>query len=268
MTRRICFHLTLLVLFAVAAASPALAGAVLDRIVEQGEIRVGMTGDQPPLTMTSKTGELIGFDVDLAHLLASSMEVRPTLVIKPFAELLPALHAGELDMIISGMTITPHRNTKVAFVGPYNITGKSILTRPGALAAAEDTSDINKEDLVLVALAGSTSERFVKLFLPETKLTTIENYEAGVQAVLEERADAMVADIEICQFTIMRHPDAKLATLAVPLTIEPLGIALPPDDPLLINLIENFLATLQSLDLLEELRAKWYEGDSWLSELP
>jgi ABC-type amino acid transport substrate-binding protein len=49
------------------------------------------------------------------------------LVVKPFASLLPALQRGEVDLVISGVTITPERNARVAFAGPYFISGKSLL---------------------------------------------------------------------------------------------------------------------------------------------
>lgn len=257
-----------LVVVLILAGTSAFAGATLDRIVERGEIRIGMTGNQPPLSMTSKSGELIGFEVDLANLLAQAMEVKPKLVTKPFPELIPALLAGEIDVIISGMTITPQRNTKVAFVGPYNVSGKSILTKSSTLATADETEDINTENLTLTALKGSTSERFVKLLMPKAKLTTTDDYDAAVKMVLEDQANALVADIEVCQFSLLRYPDAGLATLAAPLTIEPIGIALPPNDPLLMNLIQNYLGTLEGLELLDELRAKWYEDGSWLIQIP
>ena len=93
--------------FVFLAGTSAFTGATLDRIVERGEIRIGMTGNQPPLSMKSKSGTLIGFEVDLANLLGQAMEVEPKLVTKPFPELIPALLAGEIDVIISGMTITP-----------------------------------------------------------------------------------------------------------------------------------------------------------------
>ena len=59
----------------------------------------------------------MGLDVDLASYIAGAMGVELSLVIKPFAQLLPALEAGEVDMVISGMTITPERNLQAAFVG-------------------------------------------------------------------------------------------------------------------------------------------------------
>jgi polar amino acid transport system substrate-binding protein len=78
----------------------------------------------------------------------------------------------------------------------------------------------------------------------------------------------MIADIEICQLTVLRYPESGLATLTEPLTIEPIGIALPPGDPLLINLVENYLAAIDMVGLLEELHAAWYTDGSWLIQVP
>jgi polar amino acid transport system substrate-binding protein len=257
-----------MVVLVVLVAAPAFAGKVLDGIVERGEVRIGMTGNQPPLNVKSKTGSLIGFEVDLAEVLAGSMNVEARLVVKPFPELLPALAAGEIDMIISGMTITPERNTKVAFVGPYALTGKSVLTKSSTLAAAQEAEDINAEALTLTALEGSTSQKFVEVVAPKATLKKTKDYDAAVKLVLDGQADALIADMEICQISVLRYPEAGLATLREPLTLEPIGIALPPDDSLLINLVENYLAALEMSGLLEELYTKWYTNGAWLLQLP
>jgi len=258
----------LLILVFLLTVAPVFAGATLDRIVASGEIRVGMTGGQPPLNFKSKSGELIGYEVDLVDILAASMRVEAKLVVKPFAELLPALKKGEIDMIMSGMTITPERNTKVAFVGPYTISGKSILTKSSTLALADETEDINQETLRLTTLAGSTSEEFVRELLPKAKLETTPDYETAVKLVAEGKADALVADMEICLISLLRYPELDFATLGEPLTIEPIGIALPADDTLLANLVENYLAAIETTGLLEGLYRVWYEDPAWLILLP
>ena len=260
------------VLLALAAAPSALAaehGApVLSRIVKSGKLRVGMTGDQAPLNVKSKSGEIIGLEADLANLLASSMQVDLEIVQKPFAQLLPALEKGEVDMVMSGMTITPERNLRVAFVGPYFVSGKSILTKSKKLAEASGADTINDPSVSLVALDASTSARFVEMVLPKTKLTTVDSYDAAVKFVLGDKADALVADYPICVLSVLRFPEAGLATLLTPLTIEPIGIALPPNDMLLLNLVQNYLGALQSTGVLESLRQKWMEDGSWLTQLP
>jgi polar amino acid transport system substrate-binding protein len=249
-------------------ASAAENAPVLGRIVKAGEFRVGVSGNQPPFVVKSKSGELIGFEVDLANILADAMGVELKLVEKPFAQLLPALEAGEVDAVMSGMTMTPARNLRVAFVGPYMVSGKSILTKSSTLAAIDEAGDIDQSKVKLVALKGSTSQDFVKRVLPVAQLSAVDDYDQGVKAVLDGAADAMVADFPICALSVLRYPDAGLATLAKPLTIEPIGIALPAGDSLMLNMVENYLGALEAIGLLEELEKMWFEDGSWLIQVP
>jgi polar amino acid transport system substrate-binding protein len=227
-----------------------------------------MSGDQAPLNVKSKSGEVIGLEADLAQLLAAAMGVELKIVEKPFPDLLPALKAGKVDMVMSGVTITLERNTRFAFVGPYFISGKSILTKSATLSQADESEDINEKGLTLTALAGSTSQGFVEAVAPSAKLVTIQSYDEGVKLVLEGKADALVADFPACLIAVLRHANSGLATLTVPLTVEPVGIALPPGDPLLVNLVENYLGALEGVGLLERLREKWFADGSWLAKLP
>lgn len=267
---------TLALLFAAAAAfvlSHAASAAkstspVLSQIVKKGELRVGMTGGQPPLNMTTRSGELIGLEVDLARALAGAMKVKPRFVLKPFNELLPSLEKGELDVVMSGVTITPERNLRVAFLGPYFLSGKSILTKSSSLAQADEASDMDDSSITLTALAGSTSQEFVEKLIPQATLIVARDYQSGVDLVLQDKADAMVADFPICLLSVLRHQEAGLATLVAPLTVEPIGIALPANDPLLLNMVGNYLGTLDAMGMLEELRKKWFEDGSWISQLP
>ncbi len=55
------------------AGTSAPAPGRLDRIIESGELRVGLSGNQPPLNMKNKSGEIIGLEVDLLEALAESM---------------------------------------------------------------------------------------------------------------------------------------------------------------------------------------------------
>ncbi len=86
--------------------------------------------------------------------------------------------------------------------------------------------------------------------------------------VLQGRAQALIADYPICVISVFRYPDAELGALLTPLTYEPIGIALPANDPLFINLVENFLKAIEGSGELEELRERWFENGSWLKRLP
>ena len=265
----VLFTVALIALFGGAADLVAAESAsVLGRIVESGTLKVGMSGDQPPFTVLSKDGKLIGYEVDLANLLADAIGVKVEFVQKPFGELMGALEKGEIDAIMSGMTMTPQRNLKAAFVGPYIVSGKSILTKSATIAALKDAEDIDQASIKIAALKGSTSERFVQKVLEKTTYIPVADYDTGVKMVVDGQADALVADFPICALSMMRYPDAGLATLTEPLTVEPIGIALPPGDPLLVNMVTNYLSALEGIGLLDALEKKWFEDAGWLIQLP
>jgi polar amino acid transport system substrate-binding protein len=241
---------------------------VLDRVMQAQTLRVGMSGNQPPFNFSNRSGAMAGMDVDLATLLAGAMGVELSIVTKPFGQLRAALEAGEVDMVMSGMAITAERARDALFVGPYMVSGKSILTNSRALAAAEEAVDINRTDLKLAALAGSTSQTFIELYVPEAQLITVDDYDEAVQMVLDDDVDALVADMPICVLSVLRYPDRGLATLTEPMTIEPIGIAVPANDLMFQSLVQNYLDGLAGLGVVEELQSKWFADGSWIATLP
>jgi polar amino acid transport system substrate-binding protein len=246
----------------------ASASPVIDRIIQQGELVVGMAGNMPPLNMTTKEGELIGYEVDLARAMAKAMGVRAKLEVIPFAELLPALQSGKIDLILSNMTITPGRNLKVAFVGPYFTSGKAFMTKIKTIATAEEPQDIDAKKTKLVALKGSTSQAFVQEAIPDATLVTAKDYDEAVKMVLEDKVHAMVADYPICVVSVFRYPNQGLLSVVTTLTYEPIGVGVPAGDPLLVNWVENFMGIAEETGLLEELKRKWLLQADWLHRLP
>ncbi|MGD8881834.1 MAG: transporter substrate-binding domain-containing protein [Desulfobacterales bacterium] len=250
------------------ANASATASPVIDRILQRGELVVGMTGNMPPLNMTTKEGELIGYEVDLAKNMAAAMGVRAKMEIMPFAELLPALQSGKIDLILSNMTITPGRNLKVAFIGPYFTSGKAFMTKIKTIAMADEPEDINAKNTRLVALKGSTSQAFVEKAIPDATLFTADDYDEAVKMVLEDKVHAMVADYPICVVSVFRYPDQGLLSVVTTLTYEPIGVGVPAGDPLLVNWVENFMGISEKVGLFEELKRKWLLKADWLHRLP
>ena len=261
------------VAFVVGFLGVALAGdatrvaPVLDRILAKKELVVGTAADMPPLNMTFKDGKIVGMEVDIATLMANSIEVK--LVLKPmrFNDLLPALEAGQVDLILSGMTMTPLRNTQVAFAGPYFGSGKSVLIKQENVASLQSTEMMNNPDVTVAALKGSTSQRFVERFAPKAKLIPTDDYDQAIAMVLDGKVRAMVADFPICNVAVFRYRDKGLTTLKSPLNYEPLGIALSPTDPLFLNWVQNFVTILMNSGELSLLHKKWFEDASWVPQL-
>ena len=260
-------NLTLAIVFTLTIILPGFSQKTLSKIIKKGEIRIGTSANQPPYTMRSKEGTIIGFEVDIAEALAESMGVKLQLVELPFAELLPSLQKGDIDAIMSGMTITPGRNLAALFAGPYSFSGKSILTRSDVLAKISEAEEANDSKYKIAFLKGSTSERFVQMFMEDAEDVPVANYDEGVKMVLDNKADALVADYPICLISALKYGNDGLVTLDQPLTMEPIGMALPAGDVQFHNLIDNYLNTLAITGSLKVLETYWFEGSSWLIEL-
>ncbi len=240
---------------------------VLDRIQQRGELVVGTAAGMPPLNMTARNGTIIGLEVDLAQELAAAMDVVLRLEPMAFEDLLPSLEAGKVDLVISGMTMTTYRNRRVAFAGPYFVSGKGLLTRKATLAGIKDPAAVDVATIRLTALAGSTSADFIRTAAPRAQFVPARDYDEAVDMVIGGRADAMVADQPICLVSVARYPGQGLLAIVAPLTYEPIGIALPANDTLFINLVDNFLTALHDSGTLERLKNRWFQQDDWLDQV-
>ncbi len=262
--------LVLLVLFSVSLlmiVNVAVAGKAMDRILKKGQLLIGTTGSQPPLNVTDKNGKIIGYDADIARLIASNLGVEPKFVVRPFAELLPTLESGKVDMVISSMTMTLERNRSHVFVGPYYVSGKGILTKTQTISVLQQADGLNNSEFKVAALNKSTSQAFVEKAAPKAQLVTTKSYDEAIDMLMKDKVTAVVADYPFCAFTAFRHQDQGLVSGQSKFTVEPLGIAIP-EDVLLINWLSNFLNMLEASGQLKRLTEKWFQDGAWIKELP
>lgn len=264
--RKSIFIAALVSLLVLSFVASAPAGDILNRIIKNGELVVGTTGSQPPLNATSKDGEIIGLDADIARLIASGMDVKVRFKSMPFAELLPALHADKVDLIISSMTMTPKRNLKVAFIGPYYISGKGMLTKTQTIATLQAADSLNNSKIKIAALKASTSQAFVEGTAPQAKLMTAKSYDEALGLLFDDKVDVLIADYPYCAFTAFRHQEKGLVAGQSRLTFEPLGIAVK-EDTLLINWLSNYMKMLEGSGQLSMLNDRWFKNSSWIKNL-
>ena len=248
-------------------ATTAFAGPAIDKVLQKGELVVGTSGDYPPFNVKTKDGRLIGFDVDLATGIAASMGVKPKIIQVPFADLLSSLESGKIDMIISAMTMTPKRNLKVAFVGPYFVSGQAVLTTKETSFKATTIQDINKPDFTLIVPAGTTSEIIAKDYLSRAKLIVAKNMDEAMKALLAGKAKAILTDSATAAVATFRYMEKGIVSTSA-LTFEPIGIAVQGNDPLFTNFLENLLGSLKGGGELNIMVDKWFKDPSWVKDLP
>jgi len=247
--------------------APASAGPTIDQILSKKELVVGTSATYPPLTFKTKGGVVSGFDMDLARAIAASMDVRLRVEVIPFDELIPALEKGRIDMIISSMTITAERNLRIAFVGPYFISGQSILTTKTAAMDISSPADVNKAGFSIAVPRGTTTEMIAKNMLPKADRIPAASTDEALKMLVDGKVKAMMADFPYVTVEAIRYRDKGLVSNQ-PFTSEPLGIAVRPNDPLLVNFLENLLGTMRGNGLLNALTQRWFKEADWMADLP
>mgnify|MGYP001812399216 FL=1 len=83
---------------------------------------------------------------------------------------------------------------KVAFVGPYMISGKCIVTKQDNLAKAEQAEDLYTPDTVIAVMEGTTSQDFVATLLPDATIVPTRNQQDAVAMVKNNQAGGMLTD--------------------------------------------------------------------------
>jgi len=263
--KRIIFIISLVCML---APAQLIAGQVTERITASKTLVVGTPGDFPPFTASTSTGQLIGLDIDLARNLAGWLQVRIEFKQMEFSELLPALEADKIDLALSGMTITPLRNLRAAFIGPYALSGQSILGKKTILEQVSTPEDLKRLTCCVAVLKGTTGETMAENLLPDANIISTSTLDESLMLLLDGKVDAIVADYPFCRVAEFRYKDRGFAMFDKPLTFEPVGIAVSADDPLFVNLVQNYLTVMTGSGALKQLQEKWFKSNDWMKELP
>jgi polar amino acid transport system substrate-binding protein len=246
-------------------AAPAPRSS-LDGIVARGELRVGLEAGYMPFELRDRHGAIIGFDVDLARLMAREMGVKLTLVNTQWDGIIPALLTDKFDILMSGMTITPERNLKVNFANPYIVIGQTVLLAKRLEGKIKSYKDLDDPQYNVVSKIGTTGEIACKRFLPKAHMRSFETEADAVMEVRNGRADAFVYDLPYNTIYADEYPQA-LVHLKEPFTHEPLGWAVRRGDPDFLNWLNNFLDAIKNDGTYDALYNKWFENSAWLANV-
>ena len=253
------------------AVMPALAqGAAppsaIEEIKKRGTLIVGLS-TFVPWAMRSKSGELMGYEVDVAKKLAEDMGVKVELVPTAWDGIIPALLAGKFDFIIGGMTITPARNLTVNFTAPYSATGVDIAASKKSAAGFAKMEDFNKPSVTLVARRGSSAATAATRFFPKATLRQFDDDAQAILEVVNGRAHAVLASVPKPAFAVFDNPDALFKPFAEPFVKQADAMAVRKGDVDSLNFLNNWIM-VRSLDgWLEDRQTYWFKNREWLNDV-
>lgn len=191
-TLRQCAIGALLGITASAVLATTAAASTLEKLKEQGSIRVGYA-NEAPFAYAIPDGGLTGEAPEIAKVILEKMGI-PKIegVLTEFGSLIPGLKAGRFDMIAAGMFITPKRCEQIAFSEPTYGLGQSLIVKEGNPKDLHTYDDIAKNpDAKLGVMAGAIEKTYAQQAgVPEGQISTFPDGPSGLAAVRTGRVDA------------------------------------------------------------------------------
>ncbi|MCP4756674.1 MAG: amino acid ABC transporter substrate-binding protein [Proteobacteria bacterium] len=241
----------------------AMAGTLAD-IVKRGELRVAVQSGAAPYAFVDKNGEHTGSMVEFARDMAKRMGVKMKILDFDWDGLIPALLSGKADILAVDMTPTLKRALKITFCDPWYYVQPCIFTKTGA--SYKILADVNKPDVTVGVLLGSTGETNARKFLPKANIKT---YKGGgrmiIQALLAGHVDAGVND-DLAVLTVL--PDfppnsIRLLDKRLGQGKDPLAFAVRHESVNLWQWINLYFKTIHADGSYKENVSYWMESTDW-----
>ncbi len=226
----------------------------LEKIRKEGKITVGVKVDSKPFGY-EQNGELKGFDIDLAYLIAKKVtkKLDPEVKFVKIAsnDRIFALNSGEVDMIIATMSITPQRNVLVNFSRPYYVAGQALMVK--SKSKIKDINNLNGKTTGIVL--SSTGESTIIRLVPDTKIKSAKTYTEAFSLLKKDKIDALLADDTILYG--LANGSKKYTILPRRYTKEYYAIAVRKEDKDLQHVLDRSIRLLGESGELNLLKKKW-----------
>ena len=177
----------------------------LSRIKESGVIKVGYNRNTMPFCFFNTKNELVGYDVQMAHLLAKDMKCSIQFVPIEFTDLGNALNNNVIDIAMMGVYVNLERISKMDFTNSYMDIHPALIVKDHRKKEFEDQSQIPKmKNLSLAVLKGSAFIHGVKKAWPNASLVEIDDYSEFFSGKI--KADALVHSAEQGSTWALKYP--------------------------------------------------------------
>lgn len=222
-------------------------------------IRFLTTADFPPFNFRDGTGELVGFNVDLAKRICAEVNIACTLQAWPWDQAANALADSQGDALIAGLAMSPENGERFDFSATY-------LALPGRFVTRADTaarfSVASLKGKTVALREGSAHAQFMARYLPDVTITPYASEIEALTALRDGKADAYFGDAMRAAFWLNEKPDccsfAGEPYFRPELFGEGFTIAVPAGNDAIRHTIDWALVRLKQNGTLDELYLRWF----------
>ena len=198
--------------------------------------------------------EFDGFDMDLIRAIGKQLNMKVEILNMGFDALIPAINAGNIDLAIAGMSITPDRQKAVDMSDPYYVSGLVVVVGKDN-AAVKSVNDLNNKGIA-VQIGTTGAERAAKV--PGAK---VKNFNTNAEVFLELKnkgVEAVIIDKPVAEYFLATGGGKDYAKIVGDtMEAESYGISLKKNSPLTKD-INKALLDLKKNGEYEKLYTKWF----------
>lgn len=247
------------------ASTGGKAPSTVSKILERKKLVVGTTGTYLPFNMKDMKGEFIGYDIDLARSMAKTLNVDIEIKQYKFSGLIPALQTGEIDMILTGMTIRGDRALAASFSNPYYATGQALLIQKND-QTTKSWKDLDQAGKKIAVPQGSTGALLAKQLFTKAEIQDFDNFSKAALTLSQARADAVIYDEPGIQMFEAKNEETVKGIYNL-LSKENLGVAVQLNDLETVQWINSFLENYLNSPGEIASREKWFQSKDWMKEI-
>ena len=229
-----CLAVSLAAVFAVLASGCASVAPDAPPPPKLQCLRVGFAPDYPPLCMLDADGNPDGLEADFAAALADELECPFEIVRLDFKDLFPALLDRRVDILMSGITVTPSRAYDVRFCKPYMVNPLVAVTRAGWAHSYNSASQVLSTAGFVGVLRHTYSETFVRRRCPRARIVPVSSYEEVPKGLGANAFTIYIDDLAAAMDLAARYP-ALVEIIRYPLQQQETAWAVHPDDAALLS---------------------------------
>ncbi len=218
-------------------------------------LRVGVTSTYPPVIF-KQGGEFVGVEADLARLLADELGMEPVFVELRWERLIPTLMEGEIDIIMSGMSVTNARKARIQFTDPYLKSGLVAMVRSDEGDQWDSPEKIMETSSRVGMVEGATGEAFVRKHFPNADKNPYMNAKTGASGLKRKAIDVFVHDVASVIWLVSENETIFKGVWQF-LTEEELAWGVRRDDTELCARVNEILATWKQDGSLDRVFDKW-----------
>lgn len=170
-------------------SSATATKSILTQVLERGTLRVAIIVPNPGFAVADASGKLVGYDADIAELLAAALGVKIEYIQTDPPGRVTLVQTGKADVAIAGFTRNPERMKVINFTDPYYQESVVLITTPDH-TAFNKVSDFNKPGIKVSVSAAATSVEAVASVLPQAEAVTFPSLDDTLNALLAGQVDA------------------------------------------------------------------------------